>query len=236
MLQLATNRTPWSLRRMALTVKPEIADQRLIGQVLRKLREERDLYQSHVAAQLGMTSQAWQKYEAGERKFPREKIDAALEAIGASEEDYEASRAKVLGVQRRPGDGFSEPAAPFRFNVYGRARAGAQGLQVYDVGQPLRTIDLRQILGPSTDALEIAGDSMVPWGEPGEVVLFDRDRYPRRGAGCVIETTAGEYYVKLYERSDGSTIFARELYPEDRIVNFPLKDIKGVYAIRLRGD
>jgi phage repressor protein C with HTH and peptisase S24 domain len=220
---------------MAFTVKPEIAEQRLVGQVLRRLREDRDLFQSHVAIQLGMTSQAWQKYEAGERKFPREKIDAALEAIGASEEDYASARAKVLGVNRAPG-GVAEASTPFRLNVYGRARAGPKGVQIYDVGEPLRTIDLRQMLGPSTDALEIAGDSMVPWGEPGEVVLFDRDRYPRRGGGCVIETDNGEYYVKLYERSDGSTLFARELYPEDRVITFALKDIKGVYAIRLRGD
>ena len=77
---------------------------------------------------------------------------------------------------------------------------------------------------------------MVPWAEPGEVVLFDRDRYPKRGSGCVIETKAGEYYVKLYEKSDGSTLFARELNPEERILTFPMKDLKGVYAIRLRGD
>ena len=77
---------------------------------------------------------------------------------------------------------------------------------------------------------------MVPWAEPGEVVVFDRDRYPRRGGGCVIETKAGEYYVKLYEKNDGATLFARELFPEERVITYRMVDIKGVYAIRMRGD
>ncbi|HEY2178061.1 MAG TPA: helix-turn-helix domain-containing protein [Caulobacteraceae bacterium] len=221
---------------MASTVSPEQAERELTGRALRRMREDRGLFQGHVAKKMGMTSQAWQKYEAGERRFG-DKLPRILEAIGATEEDLRDMRAALLGGGvRLHSRGVQEERRPFTIDVYGRARAGPQGVQSYDVGEPLRTIDISQILGPSTNALEIAGDSMVPWGDPGEIVLFDRDRYPKRGTGCVIETLAGEYYVKLYERSDGSTLFARELSPEDRIVTFALKDLRGVYAIRLRGD
>jgi phage repressor protein C with HTH and peptisase S24 domain len=222
---------------MSLTESPERAEQKLMGSALRNLRERAGLRQADIAEALNLTTQAWQKYEAGERKFKHEKLVPILAALKATEDDLNAERARILG---RPYpsrvDTNHAPDRGLVFDVYGRARAGAQGVQVYDVGEPVRTIDLRQILGRSTDALEVAGDSMVPWAEPGEIVLFDRDRYPKRGSGCVIETKAGEYYVKIYEKSDGSTLFAKELNPEERIVAFPIKDLKGVYAIRLRGD
>lgn len=220
---------------MALITTPERAEQKLIGRALKALREERRLVQGDIAAALNMTTQAWQKYEAGERQFKPDKLQRALEILEATPQDLESAKAKVLGVEP-PANAIGEAPAEFILDVYGRVRAGPQGAEVYDVGEPLRRIDLRQILGKHSDAMQIVGDSMVPWAEPGEVVLFDRDSYPRRGSGCVIETTDGAAYVKLYEKSDGSTLFVRELYPAERIINFDLKTVRGVYAVKLRGD
>lgn len=220
---------------MTLTTSPDRAEQQLTGQALRNLRDRVGKHQREVAEPLGMSTQAWQKYEAGERRFTLDRIATVLEILGVRQQDLDAERARILGEPRRSAE-VIELRRDFVFDVYGRARAGAQGPEVYDVGEPLRRMDLRQILGPRTDAMEVAGDSMWPWAESGEVVLFDRDRYPRRGAGCVIETNAGEAYVKLYEKSDGSTLFVRELFPEERTITFALADLKGVYAVRLRGD
>ena len=233
MIALALNSDTRSFRRMALTVSPDQAEQTLLGATFRALREERGLTQADVGAKLGMKAQGWHKYEVGERKFTDDKMEGILAAIGVTLGEVDDMRSRILGrpqVRERARD------EQFLINVYGRARAGAQGIQVYDVGEPLRTLDLRQLLGKATDGLEVAGDSMVPWAEPGEVVLFDRDRYPKRGAGCIVETKAGEYYVKLYEKSDGSTLFVKELFPEEKVITFALRDIKGVYAVRLRGD
>lgn len=223
---------------MAKTMTPERAEQELTGSALRNIRERSGLFQSGVAKRLGMTTQAWQKYEAGERKFTRDKMPAILEALEISETDLELERARILSGSTAPRIRVLPGGAAERLviDVYGRARAGAKGMQVYDVGEPLRTLDLRSLIGPHASAVEIAGDSMVPWAEPGEVVVFDRDRYPRRGSGCVIETKSGEYYVKLYEKSDGSTVFVKELYPEEKLLTFAMGELKGVYAIRLRGD
>jgi phage repressor protein C with HTH and peptisase S24 domain len=221
---------------MALITTPERAEQKLIGSTLKALREKRRLVQADVAAMLNMTTQAWQKYEAGERKFTVDRIATVLQFLSASDLDYEAERARILGDDPPPHPGTQESAPEFIVEVYGRARAGPQGAEVYDVAEPLRRIDLRQILGKHSDAMQIVGDSMVPWAEPGEVVLFDRDSYPRRGSGCVIETLDGAAYVKLYEKSDGSTLFVRELYPEERTISFDLRNVKGVYAVKLRGD
>jgi phage repressor protein C with HTH and peptisase S24 domain len=219
---------------MTLTLSPDRAEQEVIGQTLRTLRERRGVFQKDVGRGLGVSTQAWNKYEAGERKFTAERIDEVLAILGATREDYDFERARILGVDSAKV--VPERRQDFVFDVYGRARAGPQGAEVYDISEPMRQVDLRQILGPRTRAMEIGGDSVSPWGESGEIVLYDLDRYPRRGSGCVIETKAGEAYVKLYEKSDGSTLFVRELFPEARTVTFALEDIKGVYAVRLRGD
>ena len=221
---------------MALITTPERAEQKLIGRAFKALREKRRLVQGDIAAALNMTTQAWQKYEAGERKFTPDRIQHVLEFLEATNSELEGEKAKILGGDVPVSSGVEDPAPEFILDVYGRVRAGPQGAEVYDVGEPLRRIDLRQILGKHSDAMQIVGDSMVPWAEPGEVVLFDRDSYPRRGSGCVIETTDGAAYVKLYEKSDGSTLFVRELYPNERIINFDLKNVRGVYAVKLRGD
>lgn len=219
---------------MTLTVSPDRAEQELTGQILRNLRERRGLHQKDVGRLFGISTQAWNKYEAGERRFTEERINEVLEFLGATHDDYDFERARILGTDRTRG--VAERRHDFVFDVYGRARAGPQGAEVYDISEPMRQVDLRQILGPRTRAMEIGGDSVSPWGESGEVILYDLDRYPRRGFGCVIETKTGEAYVKLYEKSDGTTLFVRELFPEERTITFPLGEVKGVYAVRLRGD
>lgn len=220
---------------MSPTISPAKAEQALTGQVLRNLRERTGKTQRDVATPQGIKPQAWQYYEAGDRRFTRDRIATVLDILGFTEDDFEAERAKILGTPRgRSGGG--EGRRDFIFDIYGRARAGAQGTEVYDIAEPTRRLDLRQLLGASVDAIEVAGDSVSPWAESGEIVLFDRDRAPRRGKGCVVELSTGEAYVKFYEKSDGSTLFVRELFPQERVLNFPLRQVKGVYPVVLRGD
>lgn len=221
-------------RRMALTMSPERAEQRLIGRALQMLRDERGLRQKDVGDHLGIKAQTVSLYEKGEREWTEERIASVLKFLGATDHDFEAAKARALGAPERQAP--EERRSAFVIDVYGRARAGPQGPEVYDVAEPLRRIDLSQILGRSTDALQVAGDSMTPWAESGEIVLFDRDRPPRRGGGCVIELKSGEAYVKIYEKSDGSTLFVRELFPEERTINIELAKVKGVYPVVLRGD
>lgn len=237
MLQLAINERRASYRRMSETVSPEQAERTLTANTFKALRKSADKGQKVIADALGISTQAWQKYEAGERRWKPEVIETAMRALGVSREAFENERSRQLGrpVADTGRSGFAEPRREF-IDVYGRGRAGPLGTEVFDVSEPIRRVDLRGLLGPRTDAIEVAGDSMVPWAEPGELVIFDRDRYPKRGAGCVVETLDGSYFVKLYERSDGSTLFVKELSPEERVIPFALSDIRGVYAVRLRGD
>ena len=102
-------------------------------------------------------------------------------------------------------------------------------------GEAVGVIDLKGLRSSATSATRIADETMTPWGEPGEIVIFDRDRWPRRGTGCVVETIAGQLLVKIYERSDDGQVHLRQFNP-DQLVSLARDQVKGVYAIRLRGD
>lgn len=214
-----------------LTLSPEEAEAELNWRALRSMREARRMTQGAIARIVKVSTSNWQQKETGQRGLDDDDIDLALKAMNASRHDFEAERARLLGSSKT-----ARSAAQGQvIHVYGRARAGPQGPEIYDVGEPIRTLDLRQMIGPNMDAMQVAGDSMVPWAEPGEVVLFDRDRYPRRRYGCVVEMKTGEAYVKLYEGSNGSQLFVREFAPEERTLTFQMKDVLGVYAVVLRG-
>ncbi len=243
MLLLATPERTRFLPGMAEPISVEQAERRLLGRALAELRRRagpggKSISQQAAADRLHISVQAWQKYEAGARRFTTAQVAKVTAALGGSPEELMMERARLLGqIPRQAITGLGErEQRPFEIPVWGRAKAGPEGPQVYDAGQePEGVVDLRGLRGPSIGATRIAGDSMVPWGEPGEVVIFDRDRWPSRGAGCVIETEDGGLYVKLYDHSDEAHVFARQFNPE-KLVPFRLSSIKGVYAIRLRGD
>jgi transcriptional regulator with XRE-family HTH domain len=207
---VAINVNALPYRHMPLTKSAERAEQEVLGKAIRELRRRANVSQQVIAAALEMTTQGYGVHELGERRFTHDKLQRILSAIGATEQELAAERAQ-----------------PFVLDVVGRSHAG---------GGAHRTVDIRQLLGPASGALEVAGEEMAPWAEPGETLFFDRDRYPKRGHGCIVETTDGAFVPRLYERSDGSTLFVRVLNPENRVESLPMNQVKGVYAVRLRGD
>lgn len=223
---------------MPLTIPTHKAEQRLLGQALRSIRESKRPRPSlrDMGTALGMTGANYQQYELGERAFTPERLDVIMATLETSEAEVEAQRARLLGEATPPPYEAGGLKDPMVIDIMARAMAGPLGAHARDAGQPLRQIDLRQILGRDVGATEVGGESMVPWAEPGEIILFDRARHPRRGAGCVIETKEGDLFVKLYSHQDGSTLFVKELFPEERMITFALSTLKGVYAVRLRGD
>lgn len=218
------------------------AEQVLMGRALRALRDRQGLSQGAAgkACEPAMSSQAWQKYEAGERKMGRDTVERLTRALGAGPEDLLLARSRILGDDSTviehypPHRGFAEAGARFVLPVWGRPRAGAAGPQVYDAGEPERYVDLRNFFSPSGRVTAIAGESMVPWASSGALIGYDVDVWPKRDEGCVVELNSGEILVKLYRRVDGSTLFVEELSPERRELRFALKEVKGVYAVTFR--
>ncbi len=66
-------------------------------------------------------------------------------------------------------------------------------------------------------------------------MIFDRGRRPVEGKGCVLETKAGELYVRLYVGMDEEHVLVRSLAtPGPRA--FKRSEVKGVYAVKFWGD
>lgn len=237
MLSLASTPRPRLVLAMPDLAATDVAERLLMGKALAALRRRRGLSQRTAAEGLGVSVQAYQKFEAGQRRFTEAQIGRVTAALGAATEHLMIERARLVGEEPAyPSRGFhSQEKTVFEIPVWGRTKSDEHGPEVHGAGEPQGMVDLRELSSSSVGATRIAGDTMVPWGEPGELVIFDRDRWPKRGSGCVVETRDGVLFVRLYERSDDAQVFVRQLNP-DKAISWPLKDVRGVYSVRLRGD
>ncbi|MDP1642745.1 MAG: helix-turn-helix domain-containing protein [Phenylobacterium sp.] len=230
------------------------------AEALRRLRmragpDGRGVSQEQAATAIGQRKQSWQAYEAGQRQviLRSDVQDRLTRALGFTPEDLEREKAQVLSEpadggrssdaapdQARPaaatGAARSAPTASLQVPVWGRGRGGLRGAHIYDVTEPERWLDLASLYGPSSRAMQLIGDSMYPWASSGTTIVYDLDRWPRREQGCVVETRSQGYYVKLFDHTDGEKLYVRELQPEERIVEFDLSDVVGVYAVQDRID
>lgn len=212
-----------------------------LARALAFLRREAGMTQEQAAARINRTVQAWQNYEWGKRKFTEALAGEVTKALGLTVQDLLDARERLpaeagdphAAQQPRPA---AREAQPLQLPVLGRVRAGPVGPNVYDQHDGAEVIDFSAFFSPDARVLRLAGESMIPYAEPGGFVTYHLSRWPRRGQGCVIETVGGEYYVKRYEKTDAGKLIVTELHPQERQLTFDLDQIKGVYAIGLRGD
>jgi transcriptional regulator with XRE-family HTH domain len=199
-------------------VSPARQEQLRVGQALRQLRLRYGLTQAHAAERFDVSTQAWQRYESGERRFPDWKLTKLAVAAGGSLEELMVERARL-----ESGGG----ADVVQLADRGRAFAHNGG------GGAVMT-QLAGLLGPHSDSLRLAQDDLSPWAESGELIIFDRDRPPRRGHGCVVELIEGPPQVWIFEgRHEGGV---RVRGPAHGAQPQPLDGVRGVYAVRFRGD
>lgn len=209
-----------------------------LGDALRRLREAQGLTQEAAADRYGVKRQAWQNYEAGARQvLLRHDIQIGLaEAIGVTHQQLLDERDKVLGrgnesAPRRTPERNRTMEVPVR----ARARAGQRAPLAYDLSEPDSYFDAAWMFGDTSGTLRVAGDSMTGYVESGQLVIYDKTRWPRRGEGCVVETLDGELYIKEYVRQDDQNLVVSQRFPPTELT-FPLSEVKGVFAVRLRGD
>jgi transcriptional regulator with XRE-family HTH domain len=199
-------------------------EQALLGLALAALRERSGMTQLEAAeaARPKMTSQNWGLYEAGQAKgilTPDVQTRLAA-ALGAERTDLLEQRQRVerfgpprsrTRVARRAGlgagEGVGEASARFGLLIPFRSRAPAD---------PERTLNLLDRYGPTTAAMQLADDSLYPWGASGMTVVYDTAVWPRKDQGCVVVDARGEWSVKIYVSSDDRTVTVRELHPEPR--------------------
>lgn len=238
-LSLARSERAWLPVVMAATPDDETTDRRRVGAALKTLRIRAGLTQEEAGDRMGVTGQAWQNYEKGDRNFTPKLLRQVTTALGVTEEDLwlEAARPEAgpgAGVFREVEDRF---ARRYELPVAGVVRAGGLAAASFQPPAEPEVLDLAPFFGSDSRILKIQGESMIPWVQPGGWVSYDRRDWPRRGDGCVIEFRDGrDPLVKRFEKTLGGTLYVTELFPEERELTFPLDQVAGVYKVGLRSD
>jgi hypothetical protein len=185
----------------------------------------------------GLSVQRWQQIEKGGLKFTPDQRKRLAKALDATPEGLELERARILGHRPRvavTGMAEREPLG-LVIPMWGRAELGKDGWKIKAAEPASPGLDLRDLLGPSIGVLRVVDGTMTGWAEDGDLVIFDRDRRPREGKGCVVETLTGDLYPRLFVGLDDDHALVRSM-AHQKPVAFKRSEIKGVYAVRFRGE
>lgn len=203
------------------SLDPAREEQRRWGLAIRQARTRCGFSQARAAERMNISTQAWQRYEAGDRRMTEFKLTKIAEALGLTYGELVEERGRLNA--EGPG------AAIMPFDR-GRSWAPPSGVR------PGLINELAGLLGPHADRVRLDTGALSPWAKSGELIIFDRERPPRQGEGCVVEPTEGPLQVWLFDDrgADGWKVYRTAPEREDQ--TFAEADVRGVYAVRFRGD
>lgn len=238
MLSLAVRQEAWISRRMAGIEDTQAADRARAGEALRILRKRAGLSQEAAAGEAGIHVQSWRNYEAGRRLMDNPTLATLTRALQSSPEEHALEVVRLTGPAepRAFASGMEERGRVLQLPVGGVAHGGAIMPAVYDQPSEPDVIDFASFFAPGTRVLRLAGMSMFPYADAGGLVTYNPRVPAKRGQGAVIEMRDGSYLVKRFDKVDGTHLHLTELYPEERSFTVPIEDVRGAYAIGLRGD
>jgi len=206
---------------------------------LKALRIERGMTLQQAADKLGISLQAWQNYEAAKRKFDRNRITTVTRALDATPEDLEIKRASLADEDlpaRFEAPGLAEhKGRGFEIAMEVGSRFGPEGFELR-ASQHRESIDLSTFFGPDWRVLQLPGDEMAPYADPGGFVTYNVRKPPQPGKGCVIRLADGRYLVRKYEGMKDGRLEVTALHPSLKRENYALRDIEGVFPIGMRID
>ena len=108
--------------------------------------------------------------------------------------------------------------------IIGYAQAGQEGFfddAGYPVGAGWDEVPFPDIGDPNAYALEISGDSMLPFYRPGDIVVVSPNASVRRGDRVVAKTRDGEVMVKQLVRRTSKRVELESFNPA-----FPLRTLE----------
>ncbi|MGC1305239.1 MAG: helix-turn-helix transcriptional regulator [Caulobacteraceae bacterium] len=204
-----------------------------LGEALRRARGRAKLSAVDAAKAMGISRQAYSKYESGETAaiLRSDVLRRLANSVRSSEDElHELARsgdeAETLKIGRQAD------APDYQLAVWGRVKAGPEGPYISDIGnEPEQLIDMSWMFGPDAGALIVVGDSVKGRAESGQLAIYYRNMWPKRDQLCVVHMKTGEMYIKIYEKADASTLFVTQTFPEME-VKYPLRDVQGVYRVR----
>lgn len=136
-----------------------------------------------------------------------------------------------LDVVRGPGGG-SGSGKPIP--LIGFAQAGRGGFFTdggFPAGSGWDEVSFPDVQDEHAYALEISGDSMLPYYRDGDVIVVSPSATVRRGDRVVVKTSEGEVMAKELKRRTAKVVELRSFNPEheDRVV--PVSDVAWIARI-----
>ena len=234
MLSLSRADMAWPKAVMLDLPENTVANRKRLGRALALMRERLGLTQPQAAERAEVTTQAWQNYEYGQRRFTPQLVSKVTGALDADPEDLMLALASLPGEEPANDDrrGFRDVGRLFELPVAGRVSLGESFTHVR--GDDARRLNLRDYFSGDWAVLPVVDGSMIPYVSPGGFVTYNPQEWPTPGAGCVIELTTGEMHVKRFEGMTATDLQVSEIHPAPRGLSFPLASVRGVYAVGLR--
>lgn len=172
------------------------------GERIAKLRKSLGLSQAEVARRLEWSPPNYARIEKGRTTPSLRSMEAIAEAL---EVPLSALTQEAFIRGEVPVVAFASAGPGVEFTDQGYPAGGG----MYFLPRPPQFTD------PNGFGVEVAGDSMVPKYEDGQVVMVDTRKRPVSGDYAVIGLMGGDKYVKRYRESGGRVVLesVNPLYP-----------------------
>lgn len=237
MLSLPTFQGPCTFVGMVDLNELEMRQRQEYAAALRALREEKGWTQQDAADAARISLQGWANYERAQRQFKPGLLATVTRALDVSMEQLELRRAQMFPPEP-PAQvgGFAERSSrAFELPMESATRFGPGGFEIQGTAQA-ELIDLSSFFGPDWRVLQLPGEDMAPYAEPGGFVTYNIRRAPQPGKGCVVQTMDNKYLVRRYEGMKDGQLQVTILHPQPTAQQLPLTDIRGVFPIGMRMD
>jgi len=181
------------------------------------VRKSLGLTQAEVARRLGWSPPNFARIEKGRITPSLRSLEAIAEVLDVPLSTLAAESAPAQEV---PIIAFVSAGPGVEFTDQGYPAGGG----MYFLPRPPQFTD------PNGFGVEVAGDSMVPKYEDGQVVMVDTRKRPVSGDYAVIGLMNGEKYVKRYREAGGVVLLesVNPLYPP---IAVPPHEVRFAYKI-----
>ena len=204
----------------------------IVGAILNEMRKNRikillaehSISAKDLALKIGKEAQTLRRYVRHEAEPRLEMANAIAEALGVSVDE-------VLGVDEITQ---IKTEKNRMLPVYGAAEGG-EGFDITNVTEPIDAIEAPPYLvsSPTAYAVYVAGDSMEPRYNAGEILFVHPGKPVKAGDSVVVQFSNGgndHAMVKTYKKMDNDKIYLSQYNPQKNLT-FPRKTVKNIHKI-----
>lgn len=201
---------------------------------IKEIRKSRGMSQEALGEHVGLQKAGISKLERGSVKLTTEHISKIAKALKCepwelfSDTSYEQPALKTSGFAEAPSSGYVQ-----KIPVWGVA--DAQDGERYAINMedtPVEWIEPlpMQSADKAAFGVLVAGESMSPKYEPGNIACVNTRKPAIKGQDCVIEFSDGSGLIKKYIGSSADEYIFEQLNPHKQL-KFPKKDVVRILPV-----